>query len=599
MRESNIHESKKKMPERRSGIKIMKSLIGLVRPLTGVMTLAVILGTLGQLCAISLTVNSGIIVCSIITGNSGGTFPAGWADRVCSVTSLSTGTLVKILAVAAVLRGFLHYAEQYCNHFIAFRILAIVRHKVFAKLRELCPAKLDTKDKGNLIAVITSDIELLEVFYAHTISPIAIAVITSVIMVIFMGHFHPLAGVVAFVAYITAGALVPLWNGRLGAGAGLSYRNAFGDLNSYMLESLNGVDEIIQYGCGREREEGIEKRCDALAGDRKKLSIREGSQSALNTVVILGFSLAMLFLGIYLYSVNAISGSGLICTFLATISSFGPLTALSNLSNNLNQTLASGERILNLLEEEPLVKENYSCDKDDPENPEKSEDSSGKVTDKKNAVKDAVHAMARQVNFKYDNASQILSDFSMDVPAGKITGIHGKSGSGKSTLLKLFMRFRDVNSGKITLNGTDIKEIPTDCLRQMESFVTQETNIFHDTIENNIRIGKEGASHEEVVAAAKKASIHDFIMSLPDGYETKAGESGSTLSAGEKQRIGLARAFLHDAPFMLLDEPTSNLDSLNEGIILKSLVENQDKKTVLLVSHRKSTMKAADNVVDM
>ena len=542
-----------KINSRRSGIRIMGQLIGLVKPLLPMMLLAIVLGTAGYLCAIFLTIFAGFGL----------------------VMQMELKTLFIALVVMAVMRGILHYGEQYCNHFIAFKLLAIIRHEVFAALRKLCPAKLEGRDKGNLISVITSDIELLEVFYAHTISPVAIAVLTSLVMVLFIGQISVLAAVLALAGYVVVGAVIPLCFGSRGADRGMEFRNGFGDLNSFILDSLRGLDETIQYGQGERRRKEMAERSDRLGGVQKKLNRLEAAQRSVTNLVILLFSFAMLFLMIALRQTGRVDLAGMLTGTIAMMGSFGPVTALASLSNNLNQTLASGERVLSILEEEPKVEEMTGADH-----------------------VSFADAEADGVDFSYDE-EQILKNYSIRIPEGKVVGIHGASGSGKSTLLKLLMRFWDVQGGQIRISGRDVRGINTRDLREMESFVTQETVLFHDSIANNIAVGKNGASREEIMEAAKKASIHDFIMTLPKGYDTEVGELGDTLSGGEKQRIGIARAFLHDAPFLLLDEPTSNLDSLNEGIILKSLSEGKGNKTVLLVSHRKSTMNLADIVYEM
>lgn len=510
-------EQRMEQKKRRKGIVIMGELIGLVKPLLPLMCLAILLGVLGYLCAIFLTIFAGY-------GMLHGLFERLELNTdtvsVGFFLSRTPGVMAAILLILAVLRGVLHYGEQYCNHFIAFKLLAIIRHKVFAALRKLCPAKLEGRDKGNLISIITSDIELLEVFYAHTISPIAIAIVTSLIMVFFIGSQYAPAGMIALLGYLVVGAVIPIWNG-------------------------------------------------------KKLNRHEAAQGSLTNMVILLFSFGMLFFMLWKFECGVVSFDSMLIAVIAMMGSFGPVTALSSLSNNLKQTLASGERVLALLEEKPQI-----------------EEISGKE------ATEFAGAVAEHVDFVYEE-EQILKDYSIVFPKGKVVGIHGASGSGKSTLLKLLMRFWDVDSGSIQISGKDIRKINTKDLRDMESYVTQETYLFHDSIANNIAVGKPGATREEIIGAAIKASIHDFIMTLPKGYDTEVGELGDTLSGGEKQRIGIARAFLHDAPLMLLDEPTSNLDSLNEGIILKSLHESREDKTVVLVSHRKSTMNVADVVYEM
>ncbi len=553
-----------KQPKRRSAVQVMGKLIGLVKPLIHIMLAAIILGTVGYLCAIFLTIFAGKAVVTVMQGHS-------------------VKRIMTIMVVIAVSRGILHYVEQYCNHFIAFKLLAIIRHKVFAALRRLCPAKLEGRDKGNLISIITTDIELLEVFYAHTISPIAIAILTSLIMIVFIGRYHVYAGILACAAYIVVGLIIPLCNGRRGGDDGMSFRSGFGELNSHVLDSLHGLDETIQYGYGDVRKNQMTDKAGKLAGIQRRLNRAEGTQRAVTNMVILLASFGMLALTLGLYQKEMLDIEGVIVCTVAMMGSFGPVVALASLSNNLNQTLASGERVLSLLEEEPVVEEIPAV---------------GKNTSL-NSNNKAYSAEARHVTFSYDGQQNILDDYSAEFAPGKITGIHGPSGCGKSTLLKLLMRFWRTDKGDVMVAGRNVDEIPTTALRDMESYVTQETHLFHDSIAANIAIGKPGASMDEIVEAAKKASIHEFITSLPQGYDTKVGELGDTLSGGEKQRIGIARAFLHDSPIILMDEPTSNLDSLNEGIILRSLSEEAEEKTVILVSHRASTMSVCDVVYDV
>ena len=546
----------------------MARLIVLVRTLLPVMLLAIFFGSIGHLCAIAVTVSAASGIAGI-TGQSAPLLPL----RI----------LPYFLIAFAVCRGVFHYAEQYCNHFIAFKLLAVIRHRIFAKLRELCPAKLEGRDKGNLISIITSDIELLEVFYAHTISPVAIALIVSTCMTVFIWHGSAAAGTIALCAYITVGFVIPLANAKLGGAEGLKFRNAFGALGSFVLDSLRGLDETIQYGCGKKRLSELIKRSQELTAAQKKLSALESYQRAITDFVILAFDAAAFCLLLRSFFAGSVSLGSVVVTTTALMSSFGPVVALSNLSNNLMQTLASGERVLSLLDEKPVVEEVTSGSTND------------ETAEKAFAVNGIDIANA---DFSY-GAENILTNFSLKIPGQKIFGIHGPSGCGKSTLLKLLMRFWDVQSGSVSLSKKDIRTIDTASLRAAESYVTQETSLFRDTIANNIAIGKIGASRKEIIDAAKKASLDEFVSSLPDGYDTEVGELGNTLSGGERQRIGLARAFLHDAPIMFLDEPTSNLDSLNEGIILKSLNEKSKRKTVVIVSHRMSTLNIAHSIFEM
>lgn len=546
------------MENRRSGLTIMKQLIGLIKPLIPVMLLAIFFGVIGFLCAIFLTVLAGKSIVMILSHQTSG-----------------LTMMITMMIVIALSRGILHYFEQYCNHYIAFRLLAMIRHKVFAALRKLCPAKLEGKDKGNLISIITGDIELLEVFYAHTISPIAIAVIVSLIMIIYIASLNIIAGIIAFIAYLCIGVMIPLWNGKRTGKAGMEFRNELGNLNSFILDSMYGLDEIMQYDKGIERAKQINRHSLDLSKLQLNLYYYEGTQRAATNLAIQFFSWLMIFVMLMQYSMHTILFENMILCIIAMMGSFGPVVALSSLSNNLHQTLASGERVLSILEERPVV----------------DEIEEGKQIKFEDVV-------LNDVTFSYDHQN-ILEDFSISFPKGKTIGIHGPSGSGKSTILKLLMRFWDVNSGSIRISDTDIKEIQTRNLRAMEAYVTQETWLFHDTIAKNIQVGNLKATQEEIEEAAKKANIHDFIMSLPQGYSTNVGELGDTLSGGERQRIGIARAFLHQSDLLLLDEPTSNLDSLNEGIILKTLKEETVSRTVILVSHRDSTMSIADKVVKM
>ncbi len=542
--------------KRRSGLKVMAKLIGLVKPLTGYMLLAIFMGLLGHLCACFITILGGCAVLNLLG---------------ISVPVSLTAVFV-LVVVFAVCRAGLRYGEQSCNHFIAFKLLALIRDKVFRALRRLSPAKLEGRGKGDLISVLTSDIELLEVFYAHTISPAAIALLFTVILCLFIGSFHWALGLLALAAYLVVGLLIPWVTSRLSGEDGMKFRTKSGQLSSFVLDSLRGLWETIQYGQGSRRLAEMEEKTQELSVKEKRMKRTSGFNAAAANTVILLFDLAMLFLSTLLYWQGEVGFEGVLIPTIALFSSFGPTVALANLGSTLQNTFAAGNRVLDLLEEEPVV-----------------EDITGKQEIQ------FTGAQVSHVTFSYDKET-ILRDVSLTVPAHSVVGIVGKSGSGKSTLLKLLMRFWKVEQGTVSLSGTSVEEINTKNLREMESFVTQETHLFHDSIRNNLKIAKLDATQEELETACKKASVHDFILSLPQGYDTPVGELGDTLSGGERQRLGLARAFLHDAPFLLLDEPTSNLDSLNEGVILRSLGEEREDKTVVLVSHRQSTMRIADTV---
>ena len=545
--------------KRQSKAAVLIRMVKLVKPLTGFMLLAVIMGTLGFLCAQFIPILGSIAVTRVL--------------RFGKEASLTT--LFVVLIVIALLRAVLKFAEQRTNHYIAFTLLAIIRDKVFKALRRLCPAKLEGRDKGDLISLITSDVELLEVFYAHTISPICIAFLTELVMVLFIGSFHWSLGVLALLAFVSVGVLLPLViSGRSGT-LGDELRADNGAMAAYVLESIRGLDETIQYGGGEKRLAELTEKTKALSEKQGELNRLTGTNLALANTVILICDLLMLILCASLYTKGIVSFDGFLIPLVALMSSFGPVTALAALGTTLQATVASGARVLAITDEEP-----------------ETEDVMGKEPVSFSG------ASLENVTFSYGGET-VLRDLSLSVPEKEIVGLVGRSGSGKSTVLKLLMRFWETKKGTVAVSERDVKEINTADLRNMESYMTQETQLFRDTVAGNIRIGKLDASQEEIEEACRKASVHDFILLLPNGYETEVGELGETLSGGERQRIGLARAFLHGAPFLLLDEPTSNLDSLNEAVILRSLREEAEGRTVVLVSHRKSTVRIADRVVSI
>ena len=539
--------------KRRSGLRIMGGLIRLLTPMLHIMLACITLGTLGYLCAIAITVLAAHLLLSV-----DGVSP--WA--------LSFGWTAAIMVICGVARAGLRYSEQTCGHYIAFKLLAAIRDKVFGALRRLAPAKMEGKGRGDLIAVVTGDIELLEVFYAHTIAPVCIAFLVSLIMCLMIGGFHPLLGLFAAVSYLAVGVLIPLITSKMGRACGVETRSRLGGLNNVFLESLRGIREVLQFGLGQKKEEEIREKTEEL--NRVQASIRkhESAASSWSGALVMLLPLMMMAAGIAL----GVGFPAVVMTTVMLAASFGPVLALANLSAAMDSTLAAGERVLSLLEEAP-------------ETPD--------VTDGKTPA--YTGAQVRHLTFSYGE-EEILHNLSASFGQGEIVAVTGRSGSGKSTLLKLLMRFWKAPAGRVTLSDTDVGEITTTHLRTLESSMTQDTDLFNVSIRDNIRIGRLNATDDEVEEAAKKASIHDFILTLPHGYDTKVGELGDTLSGGERQRIGLARAFLHEAPLLLLDEPTSNLDSLNEGMILKALREEAKKAgcSVVLVSHRKSTLGIAD-----
>ena len=539
-----------------NNIKLMWKMSKLVRPLAGYMVLAVILGVVGYLCAIYIPYFAALLITHIAI----------------QAPDFPIHVFFILLLIFALMRGILHYGEQACNHYIAFRLLALLRDKVFKALRKLAPAKLDRHDSGDLIYLITGDIEALEVFYAHTISPILIALVTSIILLFQFYRMHILFFLIALAGYAFCALFIPFIIMKQGKKDGETSKAIFGEMSSYTLENLRNMQDILQYQIADERKLGMLKRSLEVNKAQEKLKRHEGKNASLQTMAVMSFSLLMLGVATTLYMQGEVSITSLIMTTVLMLSSFGPVLALSSLSNHLLLTMASARRVLALLEEAPQVED---------------------INGKEDAVFDTIKV--ENISFAYDK-ERILDKVSHTFEKGKITGILGKSGSGKSTLLKLLMRFYEAHDGAIQVGERALDSINTNDLRDMQSYVTQDTIMFHDTIFNNVHIANLEASVSEVERACKKANIHDFIMSLPKEYETSVAELGSSLSAGERQRIALARAFLHQAPCILLDEPTSSLDVLNEAMILKSLKEQKDT-TILLVTHRQATLRIADEIL--
>lgn len=543
---------------RRSGASIMASLILLLGSLAYIMVLAVINGSLGFICAM------GVPLCGAV----------GIAKAMGEPIAFSYNAIIALAVGCGVLRGLLRYLEQYGNHYIAFRLLAVLRDKIFAALRTLCPAKLEGKQKGSIIAMITSDIETLEVFYAHTISPICIAVVVSFVVFLFVGTLSSwYLAMIALAGYLAVGIVVPMISsGKLKA-SGVRYRTEFASFNAYFMDSIKGIKDIVLNNAGEQRKVEVNHRSDVLLEETKKMKHDITRAAAVTELTVSLFILAALATGILLVFNEMLSVGRMIIGVVAVFGSFGPVIAISALPGNLTQTFASGDRVLDLLAEKPAV----------------TPIEDGKTFDYQNLE-------VTDLSFSYDGQTQILKDICMSAKKGEIIGIVGESGCGKSTFLKLLLRFWQKNSGEIAYNGTDIEEIDSESLLKNVTMVSQVTYLFDETIADNLRIAKPDAAQEEMEAACKMASVHDFIMTLPEGYNTRVGALGDNLSAGEKQRLGLARAFLRGSDLILLDEPTSNVDSINEGIILKALRQQKNKKSIILVSHRESTMAVADRI---
>ena len=541
---------------RRSAFSIMLRMVGLVRPLTPYLLLAIALGSIGSLAATWVTTFGAYALMSAI-GHP---------------LVLAVVPACALVALCGIVRGPLHYGEQLCNHYIAFRLLALIRDRVFAALRRLAPAKLEGRDKGDLVSLVTADIELLEVFYAHTISPIAIALVTSAVMVVFIGWHAPALAVLALAGYVLLGAVLPIASSKLCGDAGRASRDGAGAISSFVLESLRGLSETIQFGRVAERAAGLAERTEAMGAVDTRLHRRSAAMEGLADAVVLALSVAMMLAALALSLDGALSfPAAFICTF-AFFSSFGPVLAVCRLGTSLQATIASGARVLDLLDEEPETTE---------------------VADGEDIL--FTGAEADHVGFAYAaTGERILDDVSLVFPEGEMVCITGRSGSGKSTLLKLLMRFWDATEGAVLVSGRDVRRVNTASLRAAESYMTQDTHLFVGTIGDNLRIAKADATDADLDDACAAAALTDLIARLPQGYDTPVGELGDSLSGGERQRIGLARVILHDAPFILLDEPTSNLDALSEAAVMRAVAERRTGKTVVLVSHRASTCAFAD-----
>lgn len=548
----------KKQTSRMSGGRIMASLIVLLGSLAYVMVFAVINGTLGFLCSMGVTVFGAV----------------GIAKALGEQIALSYGWIICLTVGLGVMRGALRFVEQYCNHYIAFRLLAVLRDKIFTALRRLCPAKLESKQKGSIISMLTSDIETLEVFYAHTVSPICIAITVSTAVFLFVGFVSSwYLSLVALAGFIAVGIIAPLVSSALMRDAGVKYRARFSAFNAYFLDSIKGIKDIVLNNAGDIRKKEVDDRSEELLKHTHELKYKIANATAFTEFTVSFMTLVATAVAVALALAGKISVGKAIIGVVAIFGSFGPVIAISALPGNLTQTFASGDRVLKLLGEKPVVEriENgIKFDFDDLE------------------VKD--------LYFGYEKDNAVLEDICMNAKRGEIVGIVGESGCGKSTLLKLLMRFWSKDGGEILYNGNEIETIDSDNLLDNVTMVSQSTYLFDETIADNLRIAKEDATDEELENACRQASIHEFICQMAGGYDTKAGALGDNLSAGEKQRIGLARAFLRGSGLILLDEPTSNVDSINEGIILRSLAEQKKDKAIILVSHRESTMAIADRV---
>ncbi|AXF98055.1 ATP-binding cassette domain-containing protein [Bifidobacterium longum subsp. longum] len=568
-------------PAEMSTFQVIKRLLGEAKPLAGLMVAASTAGTIGHLAATFLPV-FGIIAGFALAGNP--------------VWGMSAAGAITAMIVCAVLRGLTRYVEQYLNHNVAFHLLALFRSKAFAALRRLAPAKLAGKGKGDLIAMLTTDVELLEIFFAHTISPVAIAVTTTIVYAIVAATLSPWMALALIVFHLIIGIIVPRFFATGVRNLGPAIRGAAGELDNVMLDDMRGLDEIIRFGRGEDRAQAIEDRTRALWRDHAKLSRVNGRFAGVGGLLVALLTSAAAGIAINLAGVNLYDIPALVAAFALLASSFGPTLALAALPANLTQTFASARRLFGLMDEAPAVVETGTA----------NSDYEGMRLDR--------------VTFAYpgEGSEAILADFSLDVPQHGILGIQGPSGRGKSTMLKLLMRYWDPQRGQVTLSGTPLPQIDVHARRRIQAMMSQETHLFDGTIRENLLIalpeseirngGAAGVLDARLREALAKASVLDLIDSLPDGLDTQVGELGDRLSEGERQRIGLARVFLRNADLVLFDEPTSRLDALNEAIILRSIHElskseqNADKGqdvAVVLVSHRESAMRVADAVLNL
>lgn len=543
---------------RRNGLVIMFNLIKILGPFALVMILAILNGTLGFIASMGVTIFGALGIAKLLGSN----------------VYLSYEIIITLVIVFGVLRGILRYFEQYSNHYIAFKLLEILRSKIFSKLRDLAPAKLESKQKGNLIAILTADIETLEVFYAHTISPICIAMLVSLTVFLFVGFVSSwFLALVALIGFVVIGILLPIFYSKILKKSGVEYRKKFASFNSYFLDSIKGIKEIIFHNMEKDREDKVNEKSEELLSITKNMKSKNALVVATSELSVAIFIVVSLIVGLVLFYQNQIDLGMMIVGVVTIFGSFGPVLAISNLPGNLTQTFASGDRVLNLLEEKPLV-----------------EDIKGNNEFVFNSLK------VSNLSFSFEDGDQILKNVNFEVKKGEIVGIIGPSGSGKSTILNLLLRFYKKDSGEILYNDIDIDKINSSSLKDNVSLVLQSTYLFNESILENLKLAKENASFNEIVNSTRKANIHTFIQGLRNGYKSEVKTMGDNLSSGEKQRLGLARAFLKNTPLILLDEPTSNVDSINEGIILKSILEAKKDHAIILVSHRESTMAIADRI---
>lgn len=546
--------------KKRNVIKLIYELIKLIGPFFSVIFLAALLGTIGYILAMNITLFGAIAILKFLN------IPI----------SLDYVWIFLIIIASSLLRGVVRYFEQYFNHYIAFNLLAIIRGKLFNKLRELCPAKLESKNKGEIISLIQSDIETLEVFYAHTISPFLIAILTSTTVFLFLGFFSSwIFASIALLSYIIIGAIIPLIYYKINNKFGKKYRKELGVFNEFYLDSIYGYFEILSSNNQSVRLNKVSKMSSDLINLNDSLDKKSALFKNISNSIIIIMNICIIIVGAYLAKNSIINSPMIILGYVTLTSSFGSVLALAELPRNLAMTFASGNRVLNLLEEKPLIK------------------------DTSNSFPFVFESLkVNNISFKYDS-KLVIKNFSMKVNKNEILGILGPSGCGKSTLLKLLMRFYDVDQGEILYNNKNIKETSIKDLYKNVNLFSQSTYLFYGTIKENLLIANPDATEQELIEACKNASVYQYIKKLPHGFDTKINELKDNLSTGEKQRIGLARVFLRKPKLLLLDEATSNIDAINESIILNALKLYKKDMTIIIISHRKSTLSICDRIYEL
>lgn len=531
---------------------LIRWLLSFTKPFKGKMTLAILLGILSNLAVVAIPVISTLTLLRVIAGDA-----------------VNLALILALLIGCGVVRGITRYLEQYQNHDIAFSLLAHIREEIFLALRRIGPARLTGKNSGELITSISTDVEALEVFFAHTISPVFIALGTTLVTFVFLASFDFALACILLAGQLLIGGIIPFISYRKNLQIGDDYKKAFVQVSQTIMENANSLKDIAQFHLEKKRLEKLTMDSNKLNQENRRRIFQGNSLQLFSELVVIGTTLCVFFYG----NSRGLAIETIVLSVVLSLSSFGPVLALGNLGNALLTTFSSGRRLYQLVHEEPYV----TFEGNSP------------------AVESVDTLAATSLSFHYPNTEKkVLGDISFELQQGHSIGISGESGSGKSTLLKLLMRYWDPDKGTITINDLPLSSLKEDALHHLEGVMEQSTFLFEDTIANNISLKRGSVSQENIEEAAKAAAIHDWILSLPEGYETQLSKLSRGISDGERQRIGLARLLVYDAPLVLMDEPTSNLDYVNEQAILAAFKEKLQDKTMVLVSHRSSTLKIAE-----